>query len=377
MNACQKKTESNSGIPVIRIDDVVVKPVYTSEIFDSIEYVCLETTSDCLLKYPRIDVTEKYIIARGPGAYLFDRKTGKFIHEIGKKGQGPDEYNSIPYQPFNEKTGIFYVDNSRQWLGFDIVTNKVVEKLNLPKGIGEVLLGSTFTLGCIEYVYKIDSLSYIGITTNMTGDNPYLLAIFDKDGNIIKTYPNYQHYTDYKKNEYPPYGGLIYEYNDKLYFKEYLYNDTIFEVRKDIIIPYLVFDLGDRKPDYKEKENPSINPRNYYHVEMMPETEHYLFFNYWINDDYYEACYDKEKKTAFATLSSTSNYAMWGYLDKDNKYPPLNIHKINQRGEAVGIIYEPSVMSVYMEKHKDTKYPDAFYNLQEDDNPIIAIAKIK
>jgi hypothetical protein len=376
MSACQKKVESNSGIPVIRIDDVVVKPVYTSEIFDSIEYVCLETTSDCLLKDPNIYVTDKYIIAYNfpCNVYLFDRKTGKFIHEISKKGQGPDEYNSIPYRPFNEKTGIFYVDNSRQWLGFDVVTNKVVEKINLPKGLGEI---SQYRLECINYVYKMDSLSYIGITHNMTGDNPYLLAIFDKDGNIIKTYPNDRHYTNYNKNMFPLMGGIFYEYNDKLYFKEYLYNDTIFEVRKDTIIPYLAFDLGNRKPDYKEQENPSTNYRSYYTVEMMPETKHYLFFSYCINDDYNEACYDKEKKTAFATLSSTSNYVMWGYPDKDNKYPPFRIHRINQWGEAVGIIYEPSVMSVYMEKHKNAKYPDAFYNLQEDDNPIIAIAKIK
>lgn len=62
-----------------------------SKLFDKIEYVPLETNKNCLLKpSAAYYVTKDYIIAMNIfyNTYLFDRKTGKYIREIGSEGGG-------------------------------------------------------------------------------------------------------------------------------------------------------------------------------------------------------------------------------------------------------------------------------------------------
>ena len=77
----------------IDIADISIQNIKVDDIFSQIEYVFLETLPDCLLNedHMEVSVTDKYIIANntffgGGGAYLFDRKTGEFLYEIGKKG---------------------------------------------------------------------------------------------------------------------------------------------------------------------------------------------------------------------------------------------------------------------------------------------------
>jgi hypothetical protein len=71
------------------------------EIFDSYEYVMLETTDDNLIgDIEKIEITSDriYILdqwgAKAKACYIFDRK-GKYIGKIDKVGRGPGEYFSI------------------------------------------------------------------------------------------------------------------------------------------------------------------------------------------------------------------------------------------------------------------------------------------
>jgi len=69
-----------------------------SDIVESIEYVPLETSSYCLLKTitpHHFVLTENYILINNQKAiYLFNR-SGKFIAQIGRIGQGPGEYLEV------------------------------------------------------------------------------------------------------------------------------------------------------------------------------------------------------------------------------------------------------------------------------------------
>ena len=155
-----------------------------------IEYIPLETTTACLLKNPQIYVTDKYIIAANMfvGVYLFDRKTGEFIHEISKKGNGPEEYSwmTIPgIFGFDEKRKIQFVTDFNKWKGFDIETNKRVITIKNPGFAHKGLYGGIAN----PFIYN-DS-TFLGYTNNLTGKSPTKLVLFNKAGEIKKVYPNH------------------------------------------------------------------------------------------------------------------------------------------------------------------------------------------
>jgi hypothetical protein len=387
--SCQQKNVVNEKtISTIDINAVTPEPIYTEEISDSIEYVFLETTRDCSLidGETHIELTDKYIIAYndfGIGAYLFDRKTGKFCHEIGSSGEGPDEYLLILSYPFNEKDEIFYAYKGLQRIGFDINKNTVAEKVIKPITSAEdALSDDNYIFSLIHNIHKIDGNRYIAFTNNDEGDYPNLLIIFDKDGNIIKSYPNHQKYTNYDKETSPYDPGWFYEFDSNLFFKEEQFNDTVFQVSPDTITPHIVFELGEKKPDYSEREDKTKNQGKYW-IQYVQETNRFIFFNYnekeikydGYCDKYYDGYYDKENKKMKVTVSNTKENR--GFWCPDGQFPPFHIQNINKYGEAVGIITS-SQMLEYKEQYGDMmNFDEQVNNLKFDDNPIVVIAKIK
>ena len=379
--SCKERVD-DSIFFTLKINNISIQPIQTNDLFSQIEYILLETLPDCLLKEDQMEVsvTDKYIIANNTymdigGAFLFDRKTGKFLYEIGKRGQGPGEYTSILAYPFNEKYELFYVFRDLQRIGIDINTNKEVERVF--KSISEEPVNEELTINIRVYsmynIYKMDSLLYIGYTINHHGDFPYLLFIFDKDGNIIKKYPNHQKYIDYlpRGTMYP---GLFYEFDNRLYFREYKYNDTVFQVSTDTIIPHIVFDLGRKKPDYAEQENLEKN-QDCIWLNYVQETTKYILFSYYENaKGYFEGYYNKENGKIASSFADMEEKR--GFVHESNLYPPLHITTINKFEEVISVIKVRDMLE-YIEKNNLEKYPEKFNSLKEDDNPIVVIATLK
>ena len=73
--------------------DPIVKDVSASVIADSLAYVPLETSSNCLIKYVnQIGLDDKNIFIRDDKKVLRFSIDGKFICNIGNIGEGPGEY---------------------------------------------------------------------------------------------------------------------------------------------------------------------------------------------------------------------------------------------------------------------------------------------
>ena len=374
-SSIQTKANGDSYPIILKIDNITIKSIQTENLFSRIEYIFLETLPECLLKEDNMDVsiTDKYIIANnkhlegGGGAYLFDRKTGEFLYEIGKKGQGPGEYQVILSYPFNEKYELFYVNSYFQRIGIDINTNKEVERVfkTVSKdSLNQMMPGSLrFS---IDNIFKMDSLHFIAYINNNTGNDTCLLVIFDKEENIIKTYPNHQKYKIYEENMFPFDPGHFYSFNNQLFFKEYYYNDTVFRVCLDTIIPHIIFDLGKKKPDYSERQNRDKLNWDCYWINYVFETTKYIFFSFDYHG-YYEGYYNKDNGEYVASL---------GYVHENDHYPTIYISSINQHEEVIGITTATKMIE-YVKKNKQAEYPEKFYSLKEDDNPIVVIATLK
>ena len=375
------------NITYIDLTHAKFEEVSSNRIFDEIEYIPLETHKDGLLNMrSTYYLTDKYIIGVNflKGTYLFNRKTGAFIREVSSIGQGPNEYNGFIYNRsgFDENNNIiFSSDNVRgkSWKGINVETNKVELniKLSLQKNDDEKYTATA------PWLIKDDI--YISFCNNHTGNDKVRLIVFDKNGNIIKKYPNYLEYINSNAFALPGNNGIFYRFNKRTFFKEWSYNDTIFCVDENNMSPHIIFKSGNKQPSYYHQMNADYNKEKYL-INFVHESNSFVLFSFAYDTEtnkspygeivskssVHTGYYDKKSKQVF--ISSTPDYKKSGYTINGMpvRFYPISI---NGNNEMVAIINPEELV-----KNKeliDSKYQHLFRNIQEDDNPILIIAKLK
>ena len=102
-----------------------------SEIAYSVEYVKLETSPNCRCgPQVRVYCNEKYIITVSVNnIFVFDRKTGAFINEIGKSDQIYSTYYVIP---FDEHRNILTFKSAPSTIAEFSLMNNFLQEIQLP-----------------------------------------------------------------------------------------------------------------------------------------------------------------------------------------------------------------------------------------------------
>jgi len=90
-----------------------VEPLLLSEIADSVSYVALETTKETLTDRAIQCGDRFYTVIRNDEKLLCFDKSGKYLHQIGRKGKGPEEY------PWMYDYSSFKVDPVTNWVYID------------------------------------------------------------------------------------------------------------------------------------------------------------------------------------------------------------------------------------------------------------------
>ena len=100
-------------MPVVKLPDLVGKrkPVFLSELAESITYIPLETTNEFLIGNKSVQVKPSgdylFVSEHGKPVGQFDR-SGKFIRKIGVIGRGPGEYNfDFTFWPDHEAKRVY------------------------------------------------------------------------------------------------------------------------------------------------------------------------------------------------------------------------------------------------------------------------------
>ncbi|MDR3093975.1 MAG: hypothetical protein LBU62_04955, partial [Bacteroidales bacterium] len=185
---------------------------------------------------------------------------------------------------------------------------------------------------------------------------------------------------------HPFYHGIFYAYNGVTYFKEMNYNDTVFSINEKAMSPHFVFKLGNKQPSYYHQRNDDYNKGKYF-INFVYESKSFILFNFSYSTETVEVLgsrvlkkgsihtgyYDKKKKQVF--ISSTPDLKKTGGYNINgipvSFYPVL----INKNKEMIAQI-DPAELIEYKDKI-GSKYKEVFKNVQEDDNPIVIIAKLK
>ena len=337
--------------------------VNLSEIAGSVEYVKLETNPACRCgPQVRLFCNEKYIIAFSVNnIFLFDRKTGAFVTEIEK----PEHIFSTYYViPFDEQRNLVTYKSAPNTIAEFSLMNRFLKKIKLPLDYG-------------NSVYWKNGI-YIQFVSNISGNDNRRLIFFTENNDVIKVHQNKNRFVKMvKANYYSNKEGGFYWFNHNLYFKE-TFIDTIYQVTEAKLIPKYCFDEGNHGLDYSMKGNLDLrNKQHYFFISNIYETEKRLFFNIEYQLRVYSGIYFKNNdrcKVADYRLINRS-----GILNDIDDFIPMYYSSVNRNNEMVGFCIPGEIKKWRKENSLSITDEEKLkiVNIQEDDNPVVLIAKLK
>ena len=237
----QQQEDVKFGPPYIislekEIDNVKLTDL--SEIGNTITYIPLETNDKSLLKPLRkVRFTESNIAVFDWDNILMFDLSGHFLRQIGRKGQGPGEYNSLSlfdYSFSKDGTEIYVLTGIHVCFEFD-VEGRFLNSYKLDSVPHNMLPynDSLFVFHCSNRP-----------NVSSPGPTEQSLIISDLNNQIKKTYKN--HFLANNKQMVTNPGSPFYTYQDHIRFREFGV-DTLYTVTIDDLLPYAILTLGNKE----------------------------------------------------------------------------------------------------------------------------------
>ena len=362
-----------------------------SDIVEDVEYVKLETTDDCLVAGSVrgfITNDDIYTLNKYSDEKLlrFDRKTGKFISQIGSIGQGPKEMIDPGF--VFAKDSLVYVSSS--------ISNKVYVYTNENQFVRSVPFckdrsssedGAGQTISVIDHQYIVRHPGQLQASFNC---NQYIAAdVIDMNSNrLFAMRDTSDVYGIMLTLDWDPirwyYKGNINFYNEP--------DRTVYAVTKDSIIPRYHFNLGDNKWPVMDGK---LTKEFIKHIKFKSfrETEDYLYLYWNQSEKGYFARFNKKTET----LDVQEQAKFWGRFWHLG-VPGLknDINGCNRSVDFIGLMDEQSsIVQMFsasgkedyikvLKESQDVKFPEKRQQLLklleemgEEDNQILAIYKLK
>jgi hypothetical protein len=415
LSGCSGKKETDSKIPVIDIVNAIgnYQRVYCSDLFSSIEMIPLETGDDCLLAkvpFPNIILTDNIIFINSnvPGGYqqlyTFD-DAGKLLNPIGRYGQGPGEYTASGRFFLNTDKPTIFVEDKNHILEYDFYGNHIRSFRRI-----------------VEEGTNLNNYAYVGddifvVNTLSYGKNPFKYYLLDRNGMIIKSFQNYIFYN--KTGTW----STIYEgaltpvrVKERVYLKDVI-NDTVYVLKNMELQPAFVFELGKYAFPIESIEGPFGRPLHQrslilHAIRFLPAatfvgTEKYLFYHVALPEAVPKPK-TKPRYRPFTNEEASDDIGVYGIynveqqtnilLDTDSHLQKGIVNDLNGGLPFIPIYYAGNDLLVgiwwaddmkatltdeYFAKQtiKDPqahqKLKELLNILQDDDNPVVVVAKLK
>ncbi len=382
-------TKKEAGIYDVNILDAfnTNEDVSTSEFIDgTIEYIPLESKKEFFLdNAAQIFVTDLYIITLAKNQiYLFNRKTGKFIREIGHYGNDPGGYKRVVQAfPFDEKRKMIYTGgwDPKSYCRYPL-SGEFAEKITAYSFDNKEDMSNGVFGEIITSIAPLNDTCFVGYVWNINGKQEAKLIAFNGNNHRIKIYPQYKRF-DYDINRDGisvfSWNAKYYQLKDQLHFFE-RFTDTVFTVSIDTLQPKFVLHRGGTKNATATDFTKNKGNVGYFLIENIFESDRYLFFKIRsakenFGGEFYYGFFDK----ANGRTEVSKNVA--GINNDVDNFLPFRVQSANQYNEIIGSrdAYE---VKLWFEENpeKATKLPPDLQKLkvlEETDNPVVMIAKLK
>jgi len=345
------------------------EPIVCSDLILGFDYIVLETNEDIQIDAnPKIFVHNQLLfVTTIRNCYLFDRSTGKFIREIGRNGKGPTEYRSTQglINPDTEK--IYLTGWNSDLLEYDY-NGQFIKSIKIPGYLDNFQTPSIPT----QFTHLNENI--VCYFSNIIGPEEKLILVFNTDGEIIRTYPNSNIFPE-SVFQLTTKESCFYHFGNRLYFKEN-YNDTVFEVAEFGLTPKIVLYTGKYRKPYEAKwSNSNEQGLEFITPFDIMETDLFILFKFYFKGKLNLGFYDK------SDMELKINELEAGIKNDINNFIPFMPTTISNNGELAGI------MDAFLIQQWFTDNPDKTKNLplqlqqlkeiNESDNPVVIIAKIK
>lgn len=338
-----------------------------SSICDILLYIPLETNSLSLLSSFRgaeIIVAENEIFFfLAEGIYVFTN-SGKFVRQIGKRGNGPGEYNFIDGGMTNSTNDTIICN--------DLLGNKI----NVYSKTGSFIKKLPFTNSLRIFGWK-NSI----ILDNRSPDEP-LFSIISLNGDIRyksqRTYSKELQKIVLKDNQ------IFSSINDNRFLFRYPYSDTVYIVNNSLkISPAYIFDLGNYKFPYssqiKNGDIDQIFNNSIFLGNFFELNESALFYVRYFGKSMF-GLFNLENSETIILENGFSNDLDSGpsfyprFFSKDQKYLVTYIDAVELKAHVASDKFNNSTPK-YPEKKKELE--KLANSLDENDNPVLMLLKLK
>jgi hypothetical protein len=368
-----KKSEDNNKITTekLRLPESGEDTLKASFFADTVIYIPLETTKESIvdnIKQAWMNDSVILICCYRAGLLMF-RQNGKFVRKIGKWGRGPGEYASIYH--------------------FDVIRDTIYISSSGKKSLMRYTFDGVF---CDEIQLKYQPLYF-------SSTNDEKLACYEHNVGKVFIYPKINYNPDSIVVEYGvTKGRYYYGFSDPtmtylqktptgLLFTNYL-NDTVWNINSNKKEPAFILDIKDELLPYdKQIEFCDGNmtewdkmAKSYNLFFLVPYSSFLFIYQKHYKDQGFDAIYLKNTKTGEIKKFNTS--CIYDDLISNQKlYPYPFLYSANY---LFTYYSGPSkILNILNQNKKNikggpsSKWLDQMKTVKKDDNPILAIIKIK
>lgn len=209
-----------------------------SKIASDVEYIRLETNPNCMIgSMASYFFADSSIFVSNRNHILKFSNSGKFLKKIGNPGRGPGEINMIMNMSLNPEKKVIIVQNlDRRLLYFSFS--------------GDLL--KTVTVPFVAYIESIKEGKFIIYNPSLDETSKYTFLLTNENGDTLSSIKNYN---SWKRSSgigisiTPRSYKTFHYYNNICLFKS-LYNDTVYSVSNNNMLPRYFIRLGKFKlPD--------------------------------------------------------------------------------------------------------------------------------
>ncbi|MEG1037625.1 MAG: 6-bladed beta-propeller [Mucinivorans sp.] len=361
--SCADEQKQLSVIGTRNGDLITVKPdevkdtvdLNLSDFVEDIEIVRLETTKGSLVKPAPVILSDNYILTGMSDMKLFDRKTGKYIGNVGYRGRGPGEYRSAIYSAqIDEKAGSIYM---LSYLNQTDRLELLVYDLNGKWRGKNIPLASFPPKG----VFHVDSEHHrLRIATSpFEGECEYVAWEQDLEGNMINGVKT-KHLA-----VYPDYSNEISQSRNTQNFDFSLFDirkakDTLYHYNGgDQLSPVFYVDCGSKKAFRFYYELPTVFVAT---VDINP-TSKTRWPQMFVNKETLQGAWCKLRNDFLGGAETAFAFIGYGYYAHSIE-PALLFDEIESaRESATGKVRE--------------RIDYILANVKEDDNNVVIIGKLK